>query len=315
MSYQPPVTSCFSPLLRDPELPSFPELYRTCRRALHGVIRSKRWDSLRSQLKLLARAEWKGGDNNLSHIIKDAAIDLRPWRTGPIALPNLTIDSEWVSTIKWNRLLPLLPTIEGVKIADVGCSNGYFMYRLADLSPALVVGFDPVDRCLLQFALTQIFAKKRNLAFIPSGLETLSLLPHYFDIILCMGVLYHQRDPFTAMKQLYKSLRPGGTVVLESLSIPQKEEVLLIPKERYAKMRNAWCIPSPAAMEALLHRAGFTHLTVHEFGPITTEEQRRTEFAHFESLVDFLDPNDPSKTIEGYPAPHSTMVIGQKPSV
>lgn len=278
------------------------------------MLRSKRWLSLRRQLKLLAQGEHLRAEQQFIQVIKDVAFDLRPWRTGPVPLPGLTIDSEWVSTIKWNRLSVLLPSVDGVRVADVGCSNGYFMHRLAELGASLVVGFDPVDRCLLQFALTQIFSPYRSLAFVPAGLEVLHLLPNYFDIVICMGVLYHQRDPFTAIKQLHHALRPGGTVILESLSIPHKEEVLLIPRERYAKMRNAWSIPSPSAMTSLLHRAGFKELQVHEFGPITIEEQRRTEFAHFESLADFLDPTDSNKTVEGYPAPHSTMVVGYKPT-
>lgn len=314
MPYELPITSCFAPLLRDRDAPSLPELYGICRRALHGILRSKRWENLRSQLQLISRHKIQEQDTNFAQAVKDIVLDLRPWRTGPITLPNLVIDSEWISTIKWNRLAPLLPNLEGVKIADVGCSNGYFMYQLSEHYPSLVVGFDPVDRCFLQFVLTQIFYKKKNLAFIPAGLESLQLIPRYFDVIFCMGVLYHQRDPITAMKNLYNALRPGGTIFLESLSIPNKDEVLLIPRERYAKMRNAWSIPSPTAMESLLHRAGFKNLARHEFGPVTTDEQRRTEFAHFESLADFLDPSDSSKTIEGYPAPHSTLVIGQKPS-
>jgi tRNA (mo5U34)-methyltransferase len=45
----------------------------------------------------------------------------------------------------------------------------------------------------------------------------------------------------------------------------------------------------------------------------TTEEQRRTEWMITESLADFLDPNDHSKTVEGYPAPLRAVLIARKP--
>ena len=45
----------------------------------------------------------------------------------------------------------------------------------------------------------------------------------------------------------------------------------------------------------------------------STEEQRRTEWMVTESLADFLDPNDPTKTIEGYPAPLRAVLIARKP--
>ena len=35
----------------------------------------------------------------------------------------------------------------------------------------------------------------------------------------------------------------------------------------------------------------------------TSNEQRVTDWTFNKSLVDFLDPNDSSKTVEGYPAP------------
>lgn len=45
----------------------------------------------------------------------------------------------------------------------------------------------------------------------------------------------------------------------------------------------------------------------------TTEEQRRTEWMVTESLADFLDPNDRSKTVEVYPAPQRAVLIARKP--
>jgi tRNA (mo5U34)-methyltransferase len=37
--------------------------------------------------------------------------------------------------------------------------------------------------------------------------------------------------------------------------------------------------------------------------PTTSAEQRKTDWIQTESLKDFLDPDNPSKTVEGYPAP------------
>ncbi|WP_016682236.1 DUF1698 domain-containing protein, partial [Yersinia pestis] len=45
----------------------------------------------------------------------------------------------------------------------------------------------------------------------------------------------------------------------------------------------------------------------------TTEEQRRTDWMTSESLAEFLDPHDHSKTVEGYPAPLRAVLIARKP--
>lgn len=238
--------------------------------------------------------------------------ELVPWRIGPFELGRMVIDSEWRSYRKWQRIEPLLGNVAGSRIADVGCSNGYFLFKLASLSPELAVGFDPIERCWLQFALLQGLARLPNLAFVPAGISSLDTFPEFFDLVLCMGVIYHQRDPFSACKKLFAAVRPGGRVILESLVIPQSGSYLLVPQERYAKMRNAWIVPTPEALATLLSRVGFRDPQIHQFGPVSTDEQRRTEWAPYESLQDFLDPNDPTKTVEGYPAPHSALVVAAK---
>jgi tRNA (mo5U34)-methyltransferase len=43
------------------------------------------------------------------------------------------------------------------------------------------------------------------------------------------------------------------------------------------------------------------------------EEQRSTDWMTFESLEDFLDPNDHSKTIEGHPAPTRAVFLAEAP--
>jgi tRNA (mo5U34)-methyltransferase len=250
-------------------------------------------------------------DARLQQGVEGLVRSLIPWRVGPFQLGELLIDAEWRSYLKWRRIEPLLPALSPTaRIADIGCSNGYFLYRLLARDPQLVVGFDPVQRCWLQHVLLQLLLRHARVAFIPAGLTALTAFPRFFDLVVCMGVLYHQRDPFSAVRQLYEATRPGGTVVVESLTVDTPGSFLLVPAQRYAKMRNAWTIPSAEALGALLERAGFTRVTIHRFGPLTVEEQRRTPFAPYESLAEFLDPLDHTRTIEGYPAPHTAAVTG-----
>jgi tRNA (mo5U34)-methyltransferase len=68
-------------------------------------------------------------------------------------------------------------------------------------------------------------------------------------------------------------------------------------------MRNVWFIPSPATLEGWLHRAGFRDARLIDCTVTGVEEQHATDWMRFESLADFLDPTDPTRTIEGHPAP------------
>jgi tRNA (mo5U34)-methyltransferase len=48
-----------------------------------------------------------------------------------------------------------------------------------------------------------------------------------------------------------------------------------------------------------------------DVGLTTLEEQRATEWMQSQSLLDFIDPNDHSKTIEGYPAPLRAVLVAE----
>ena len=102
----------------------------------------------------------------------------------------------------------------------------------------------------------------------------------------------------------YKTQKRIGTL----LAVP-----VLVPSERYGMMRNVWFIPSPPAMLGWLRRAGFRDARLADLCATTTGEQRRTTWMRFESLADFLDPVDPRRTREGYPAPLRAVFIASRP--
>lgn len=298
------------------------------RKAWHLIKRSPHWNSIRKRISnFITSANFSTPSTDLHSDTLEAALpgnvnyeelreicrSLISWRVGPYKLGSLKLDTEWRSFMKWHRISPLIPRQPGMRIADIGCSNGYFLYKLSTLRPEIAIGFDPVERCWLQFALLQSILNVPNLAFVPMGLLALDAFPNFFDFTLCMGVLYHQRDQALAVRRLYEATRPGGHALLESLVVDREDPLVITPPDRYAKMRNAWTIPSPTLLEKLFQDAGFTDVHVHRFGPLTTDEQRRTELAPFESLSDFLDPIDQARTIEGHPAPHTAAVIGRKP--
>jgi tRNA (mo5U34)-methyltransferase len=74
-------------------------------------------------------------------------------------------------------------------------------------------------------------------------------------------------------------------------------------------MRNVWFIPSIEQLERWLARAGFTNIKTVDVNQTSIQEQRATDWMHFQSLQDFLDPKDINKTIEGYPAPKRSITV------
>lgn len=236
----------------------------------------------------------------------DRAIDLLiPWRKGPLNLFGREIDAEWRSDFKWARLCSHLQWQEKT-VLDVGCGNGYFGFRALDAGAKSVLGIDGYLLYVLQAALVNWFVRSSNVV-VPRRFSPDSV-PDKFDIVLSMGVIYHQRDVDSHLKALFQRCHPGGRVVLESIVADRD----VLPDNRYAGMRNVYLIPSVSTLETKLREAGFMNPKLIDVSTTTIEEQRKTSLMPFKSLSDVLDPSDNSLTIEGYPAPKRAIVIAHR---
>jgi len=318
-----------SPLERlgdDPLIRAFlPELTRLVDRKTTEISQhNKKGRELEGVLQDLPRAEPSSVDADRDRIrigvagdlekpckdeLFNALCRLKPWRKGPFDVFGVALDSEWNSAIKWNRLAEHLSSQRGKRILDIGASNGYYMFRMAARDPALIMGIEPHLNYYYQFLALAHYLPFDNLLNLPLKLEELPALKRCFDTVLCMGILYHRRSPLDTLLQIRERMVPGGQLVIETLVLEGEENVALFPEKRYAKMKNVFFIPTVACLGHWLRRTGFDEIRCVDISKTTTAEQRKTEWIDTQSLEDFLDPEDPARTVEGYPAPVRAMVL------
>jgi len=250
--------------------------------------------------------------NQLHANLHSALMGLHPWRKGPFNYFGVDIDTEWRSNLKWSRISPHL-ALKGKRILDIGCGNGYYGWRMLGEGAQSVIGIDPSPRFVLQWGSIQRYSNQPCYV-LPLGIEHLPNQLEAFDMTFSMGVLYHRKCPFTHLQQLKDTLVPGGQLILETIVIDGANGMTLLPKDRYAKMRNVWLLPSVETLLSWLDRCGFLDAQVLDVSQTTTQEQRATSWMTFESLADFLDPKDENKTIEGYAAPKRAVIVCHKPA-
>jgi len=248
-----------------------------------------------------------------SEALRQSLLGLMPWRKGPYNIAGVTIDCEWRSDFKWDRVLPQLASLQGRRILDVGCGNGYYCWRMLAQSPELVLGIEPSVLFNLQFQVLQHYLQRDDIDMLPIGVEALPEDLNWFDTVFSMGVLYHRRSPLDHLYQLKSFLRAGGELCLETLVIEGPAGRLLLPQERYARMRNVWFIPTAAELLLWLQRCGFVNTRVVDESVTRVEEQRSTEWMQFESLQQSLDSANSALTVEGLPAPRRAVLIANKP--
>lgn len=237
--------------------------------------------------------------------------NLFPWRKGPYDLFGLHLDTEWRSDWKWERIKDHISPLDNRLILDVGCGNGYHCWRMLGAGAQMVVGVDPVQLHVLQFqAIRRLYGhEKVPIYVLPLTLEEIPEKTKIFDTVFSMGVLYHRRSPIDHLTDLRSCLRSGGELVLETLVIEGEQGESLVPEGRYARMRNVWFLPTCATLMSWMKRCGFKNIRVVDVNQTSIKEQRATPWMTFNSLQDFLDPDNPDLTIEGHPAPRRATLV------
>ncbi|EAL8538696.1 tRNA 5-methoxyuridine(34)/uridine 5-oxyacetic acid(34) synthase CmoB [Campylobacter jejuni] len=230
------------------------------------------------------------------------AKELKPWRKGPFKIDDLFIDTEWQSFIKFNILKPFMNEISQKCVADIGCNNGYYMFKMLEFNPAKLIGFDPSIKYRLQFELINALAKT-PIKYELLGVEDLPSYGLKFDVIFCLGVIYHRSDPIKMLKDLKAGLNKNGVVFLDTMYIEDEKEIALVPNKTYSKIPNIYFVPSISALKNWCERTGFKEFEVLATKKTDENEQRKTEWIDSFSLENFLDPKDKNLTIEGYEAP------------
>ena len=239
--------------------------------------------------------------------LAEALQGLKPWRKGPFRLFGVQIDAEWRSDLKWARIAPHLD-LEGARVLDVGCGNGYYGWRMLEAGAASVTGVDPSLLFVLQHAAVAYYADDPRNLVLPLALEDLDT-GRAFDAVFSMGVVYHRRDPAAHVRALTRHAHRDTVVVLETLVVDGGP---IERPDRYARMRNVHVIPDVATLAGWLGAAGFATVRLVDRSVTTVAEQRATAWMTYQSLADALDPDDPTRTVEGYPAPERAVMIASR---
>jgi len=145
-----------------------------------------------------------------------------------------------INLCRFNSFLDSIP-----KILDLCCGPGRISFELAKMG-LTVTGVD-ITESFLKTAKEDAAAKNLNIEYIKEDARKF-IRPGYFDAILNLyisfGYFEDQKDDLKVLRNVYESLKPGGTFIIETLG----KEVAVINF-----VESEW-----------FERAGYTVLTEYE---------------------------------------------------
>jgi methionine biosynthesis protein MetW len=109
-------------------------------------------------------------------------------------------------------------TPKGKRVLDIGCGNGYMLFRLVDKYTELY-GID-IAPSRLEEAKKTIAEKYSDLPnrfhFCEANLDKgIDFENSFFDTIICIATLEHVYDIYLLVKEIYRMLNQGGCVIVQ----------------------------------------------------------------------------------------------------
>ncbi|HEX7829587.1 MAG TPA: methyltransferase domain-containing protein [Thermoanaerobaculia bacterium] len=115
--------------------------------------------------------------------------------------------------------------MSGLRVLDIGCSDGYFTFE-AERRGASVVAMDFVPEEYTGFATARKILGSRAEYRMDNVYNLTPESFGTFDIVLFLGVLYHLRKPLAALDSIRSVLKDGGQLFLGTMMI---DEYVLLP--------------------------------------------------------------------------------------
>ncbi|MCX6113195.1 MAG: methyltransferase domain-containing protein [Proteobacteria bacterium] len=135
----------------------------------------------------------------------------------------------------------------GCNLLDLGCGRGEFIFSDIGKRFTKIYGLDiQFSRIKLAMEVAEKNDLREKFCFIVSDIENgLPFKDASFDNVVCISTLYFMRNPYAVIKEINRTLCPGGQLVLLTINKNYlKHQLLLYLGKLRVPLPEAWALES-----------------------------------------------------------------------
>jgi tRNA (mo5U34)-methyltransferase len=179
-------------------------------------------------------------------------------------LPGGVVTPGVSETSRGLRRLRLPERLDGLSVLDVGAWDGFYSFEAKRRGAARVVatdsyswsgeGWGTKEGFLLARAVLGVDVEDLDVDVMDLSVDSIGR----FDVVLLLGVLYHLKDPITALERAAE-VTAGQLIVETETALPwlRSPAAVVYPGRELNDDDTNWWALNPAALRALLLRVGF----------------------------------------------------------
>lgn len=200
-------------------------------------------------------------------------IDAEPYWFHKIDLGNGLVTPGW-STPATEKLphFGIPKDMRGLRVLDIGCSEGFFAFEAERRGAAEVVAIDSSPDSIRRFNICREALGAQAQGFLTNVYDLSPKTFGTFDMVFFYGVLYHLRHPLLALEKILAVTT--GTLLFQTATFDDQREsetpvARFFPrgfmsgtKEKPLFDPTVFWMPNPACAMGLLENAGFVDIEV-----------------------------------------------------
>jgi tRNA (cmo5U34)-methyltransferase len=147
-----------------------------------------------------------------------------------------TIDAPLVLDLITDTAARLNPA--ATSALDIGCGAGNYTLRLLEKIGSIEVTLIDLSRPMLDRASERLITTgHKRFTLEQTDVRSFAFPPQAYDVVMAAAVLHHLRDDSEweqVFRQIFQSLKPGGSFWISDLVIQENEQVNAVLWQRYA---------------------------------------------------------------------------------